>query len=98
MPREQSFDRWQRLAIVIHDVESRAAVNVKIDIAWHDYAIAEIGQGNSGGCLEAALRRNFEKASLLNEQQGMLNGIGRSQQSCGSKSQHRNVLRMHERQ
>jgi hypothetical protein len=28
----------------------------------------------------------------------MLNGIGRSQQSCGSKSQHRNVLRMHERQ
>jgi len=42
--------------------------------------------------LTAAARGYFKDESLVDEQQRVVVGSGRSQQPCGSKSQHRNVL------
>src|ERR1035437_4591993 len=92
MPREQLFDRRQRLGGIVHDVVSGAAVNVKINVTRRHHAIAEVGHRNSGGNLPAGPRGNFEDASLLDEHERMLDGVRRSQQSSSSKSPHRNVL------
>ena len=92
VPGQQLLDGRQRLRGIVHDVVSGAAVNVKIEVAGRDDAMAEVGHGNSGGDLPAALRGNFENASLFDEQERMLDDVGRSQQSSSSKSQHRNVL------
>ena len=91
MPRQQAFDRRQRLGGIVHDVISGAAVDVKINVTRRYHAIAEIGHRNSGGNLPAAPSGNFEDASLLDEQERMLDGVRRSQQPSSSKSQHRKV-------
>ena len=92
VPRQQLFDRRQRLGGIVHDVVSGAAVNVKINVTRRHNAIAKIAHRNSGGKLPAAWSGNFEDASLLDEHERMLDGIRWSQQSSSSKSHHRNVL------
>ena len=92
MPCQQLLDGWQRRSVVVHDIEPRAAVNVKINITRRHHAIAEVGHRNSGGKLAAAAGRNFEDASFVDEHERALDGAGRSQQLSSSKSQHRNVL------
>src|SRR5271169_4487403 len=67
MPREQHFDRGQRLGGIVHDVISGAAVKVKIDKARRYHAISEIGDRNSAGDLSAATMGNLEDAALLDE-------------------------------
>jgi len=79
MPREQLLDRRQRLGAIVHDVVSSAAVNVKINVTRRHHAIAEVGHGNSGGSLSPPPSGNFEDASLLDEQERMLDGIRGSQ-------------------
>ena len=79
MPREQLFDRRQRLGGIVHDVISGVAVNVKINVTRRHHAIAEIRHRNSGGNLPAAPSGNFEDASLLDEHKSMLDDVRRSQ-------------------
>ncbi len=92
MPRQQLLDRRQRLSGIVHDVVSGTAVNVKINVARSHHAIAEVGHGNSGGNLAIAPSGNVDDASVLDEHEGMLDGVSRSQQPSSSKSQHTNVL------
>src|ERR1039458_7586243 len=94
MPREQLFDRRQCLGRVVHDVVSGAAVKVKIDVTRRHHAIAEVGNSNSGGNLPVAPAGNFEDTSLLDEHEGMLEGVRRSQQPSSSKKQHRNFAKV----
>ncbi len=86
------FDRRQRIGGLIHDVISGAAVNVKINVTRRHHGVAEVRRSNSGRNLPAATSRDFEHASLIDEHERMLNGVGRSQEPSSSKSQHRNVL------
>jgi predicted RNA-binding protein with TRAM domain len=79
MPGEQAPNRWQGLVVVIHYVRPGGAVNMKIDETRHDHAVAEISYRNSSGNRPDAPGGNFEKASLLDEHQRMLNGVGWSQ-------------------
>src|ERR1019366_7657016 len=79
VPCQQLFDGRQRLRVFVHDIEPRATVNVKINVARRHHAIAEVGRGNSGGKLAAAAGRNFEDASFVDEHERTLDGAGRSQ-------------------
>jgi hypothetical protein len=92
VPGQQLFDCRERLGAFVHDVVSGAAMNVKIDETRRHHVIAEIEERDSSGNIAAALSGNFENASLLDEHEGMLDGLSRGQKPCGSKSQHRNVL------
>jgi hypothetical protein len=67
-------------------------VEVKIDVPWRHPALAEVYDGNSSGNPPPALSGNFEDASLLHEQERMLDGIRRSPKPFCAKSQHINVL------
>jgi hypothetical protein len=92
MPRQQLFNRRQRLGAVVHDVIPGAAVNVKINVAGRDRAIAEVSRSNPGGNWPLVPSGNFADAALLYEQEWMLDGARRSPQPCSSKSQHRKVF------
>ena len=92
MMREHFFDRRKRVRGLVHDVVSSAAMDVKIDEPRSDEGIAEVANRY---CLRngvSAARTNIEDASRFDEQQRLLDVIGRSQEPCSAKNQHRNVL------
>src|ERR1700722_2683025 len=69
-----------------------AAMNVQIDVSGSDGDIPQIGNGNSSGHFTAFSVGDFEDATVLNEQQWMLDDLHRSEQFSSTKCQHRIVL------
>ncbi len=92
MPSEQSLDGGQGIGTIVHDIEASAAMNMQINIARCDHAVAQIEGLSPSGNRPRLLDGDFDDLPLGDEHQRMLDSRRWRHQLCRGESQHINVL------
>ncbi len=88
MRRQEAFYWRQRVVSWLHHVVACAAMNVDINHARHQDAVAEIRYATFLWNLPVRPRTNFYHDSIFHQEQGLLDAFQGSEQGCGGKRDH----------